>query len=105
MFDLASAFWLFFVVIIVYYGWTAFKAKEIAFAAAKRYCDERDVQILDQSVFLRRFWFKRNARGALSLWRVYYFEFTSTGEDRYQGRVIVLGSRVSAVELEPHRIH
>lgn len=104
MFDLAAVFWLFFVVLVVYYGWSAFKVKEVAYAAARRHCKEVDVQILDQSVYLRRVWFKRNERGALSLWRVFHFDFTATGDDRYQGRVIVLGSRVNMVQLEAHRI-
>ncbi len=105
MFDLTAVIWLLFITLVIYYGWSAFKTKELAFTAARRYCDKADVQILDQGVYLRRIWFKRNIRGVLCLWRVYYFEFTATGEDRYQGRVIVLGRWVDSVQLEPHRVH
>ena len=63
------------------------------------------VQLLDENVYLRRLWFKRNDLGKLSLWRAFYFEFTVTGGDRYYGRVIMLGSRITQVELDPHRLH
>ncbi|HEY7884022.1 MAG TPA: DUF3301 domain-containing protein, partial [Cellvibrionaceae bacterium] len=66
---------------------------------------QMQVQMLDQSVYLRRLWIKRASDGRLCLWRSFYFEFTATGEDRYQGRVVMLGSRIEAVQLEPHRMH
>jgi hypothetical protein len=39
------------------------------------------------------------------LWRAFYFEFTVIGDDRYVGRVVMLGNRVSEVQLDPHRMH
>lgn len=105
MSDLTVLIWLFVLVGAGYYWWRALQAKDIAFAAANRHCREMDVQMLDQSVYLRRLWFRRNAKGALCLWRAFYFEFTSTGEDRYSGRVIMLARRIERVELEPHRVH
>ncbi|MBU2885793.1 DUF3301 domain-containing protein [Gilvimarinus agarilyticus] len=105
MSDLTVVIWFFVVVATVYYWWRALMAKEVALRAAARHCKEMDIQLLDQSVYLRRLWFKRNHKGALSLWRAFYFEFTSTGEDRYTGRVIMLGRRIEQVELDPHRVH
>ena len=49
-----------------------------------------DLQLLDESVALRALWFKRSPDGQLR-WRSYNFDFTSTGDDRYQGRIILLG--------------
>ncbi|MDO3388563.1 DUF3301 domain-containing protein [Gilvimarinus sp. SDUM040013] len=105
MSDLTVVIWFFVVVAVGYYWWRALMAKEVAFSAATRHCKEMGVQMLDQSVYLRRLWFKRNSKGALSLWRAFYFEFTSTGSDRYSGRVLMLGRRIEQVELEPHRVH
>jgi len=73
--------------------------------AAHKRCDEKQVQLLDETIYLRRLWFKRNDQGKLSLWRSFYFEFTVTGGDRYFGRVVMLGSRITRVELDPHRLH
>lgn|SRR5690606_21948122 len=105
MSDLYPLLWLGVLALVIFYWRRALLSKDIAFAAAQRHCREMDVQMLDQSVYLRRLWFKRNARGHLSLWRAFYFEFTATGADRYSGRVILLGRRVEAVQLEPHRVH
>ncbi|WP_049723948.1 DUF3301 domain-containing protein [Gilvimarinus polysaccharolyticus] len=105
MSDLTVVIWCFVITALCYYWWRALQSKAIALGSALRHCKEMDVQMLDQSVYLRRLWFKRNNRGALSLWRAFYFEFTSTGEDRYSGRVIMLGRRVDAVQLDPHRMH
>ena len=105
MSDLAAITWLFALVALGYYWWRALQAKDVAFAAAARHCREMDVQMLDQSVYLRRLWFKRNRNGVMSLWRAFYFEFTSTGEDRYTGRVVMLGRRIEGVQLDPHKVH
>lgn len=105
MFDLQSVFWLALIVTGVFYWRGALLVKERAFVAAQKRCTEMEVQLLDESIYLRRLWFKRNEQGRLSLWRAFYFEFTVSGADRYFGRVIMLGSRITQVELDPHRVH
>ena len=105
MFDLQSILWLTLIIVIVYYWRNALRVKERAYAAAQRRCSEMDVQLLDETVYLRRLWFKRNGQGILSLWRAFYFEFTVNGADRYYGRVIMLGAHITNVELDPHRLH
>jgi hypothetical protein len=105
MFDLQSILWLTLIVITIYYWHGALRVKERAFVAAQRRCTEMDVQLLDETVYLRRLWFKRNDHGILSLWRAFYFEFTVNGADRYFGRVIMLGPHITHVELDPHRLH
>ncbi len=87
-----------------FWYWTqAQQAKEIAHQAVKRYCLKMDLQMLDDYVALNAFWLKRNDQGQLQIWRAYVFEFTSTGEDRYNGRIIMLGRVIEAIQLEPHR--
>lgn len=104
MFDITAVIWLIVIALVVFYWRRALIAKEHAYAAAVRHCKQMQVQLLDQNVHLRRLWFKRDERGRLSLWRAFYFEFSALGDERYQGRVIMLGARVTGVELEPHRI-
>lgn len=105
MLDIKALFWLFLFGIAIYYWFNALKIKEIAFVAAQRHCAEMQVQMLDQNVHLRRLWFKRDERGQFRFWRAFYFEFTVTGEDRYAGRVLMLGKYLGSVQLEPHRFH
>lgn len=85
--------------------WNAQGANQIARQATQRYCKQMDVQLLDEAVALRGFWLKRNERGRILPWRSYTFEFTSTGNDRYRGKVILLGSKVEHIQLDPHRLN
>lgn len=104
MLDLKALAWLTLLGLFIYYSWRAFQVKDRAYLAARRHCEQMQVQMLDQVVYLRRLWIKRSSSGRLGFWRAFYFEFTVTGGDRYQGRVLMLGRRIESVELEPHRI-
>jgi len=102
--NLVALAWLMLLGLGAAYVWRALQARELAYAAAHRECENMQVQLLDQSVYLRKLWFRRNKHGRLGFWRVYYFEFTVTGGTRYVGRVFMLGRRIERVELEPHPI-
>ncbi len=104
MLDLKALAWLMALGLLIFYCWRGFQAKDRANAAALRECEKMDVQMLDQSVYLRRVWIKRGRDGRPGFWRAFYFEFTVTGGDRYQGQVLMLGRRIERVELEPHRM-
>jgi len=91
--------------VLAYRYWvTADKVKAIAFNSAKIHCQKLELQMLDEYVALHRFWFKRDDYGSMKAWRSFVFEFSSTGEARYQGRVIMLGEKVLSIELEPYHI-
>ena len=105
MLDINAILWLILVAVIVFYWMHALRSKEAALKTAQKHCEQMQVQFLDQSVYLKRIWFKRNEQGQLCLWRDFYFEFTVSGDDRYFGRVTLLGKTISAVQLDPHRLH
>lgn len=102
--ELHDLFWLTLVSLFCLHWWHAQKVKEIALKHTRRHCKELDLQLLDDSIGLRAFWLKRDEDGRLRFWRSYVFEFTATGDDRYKGRIVVLGRRVTNIELDPHRI-
>ena len=98
---------LFFIIVLLMIGfyWSnAMKAREIAFMAANVYCQKMDVFLLDEYVALNGQWLKRDEDGKLKTWRSYQFEFSSTGDERYHGKVIMLGDKVIKIQLEPYRI-
>src|SRR5690625_6803062 len=95
--DLVALAWLMLLGLGVAYVWRALQARELAYAAARRECENMQVQLLDQSVYLRKLWFRRNKHGRLGFWRVYYFEFTVTGGTRYVGCVFMLGRSIDRV--------
>lgn len=104
MYDLTDLFWLTLLLCACYYAWHAHGMKEIALAATRKHCRQMDVELLDDTVVLRGFWFKRDGGGRLHMWRSFVFEFTSTGEQRYSGRIVLLGNRVEDIQLEPYRM-
>ena len=84
--------------------YSAIHIRELAFKSAARHCKQLDLQILDQSVSIKSVWFKRDKKGAMRFWRSYKFEFSSMGDERYRGLVIMLGEFTESIELEPYRI-
>ena len=76
--------------------------KRIALQHLHQYFLEQDLQLLDQTIVLKGVWPRRSDLGSLQLRRRYGFEFTSTGEARYQGLIELSGRRVQRIELEPH---
>ena len=105
MFELSDLLVFFLFVFFLMLWWNAQGVKQIALQATKSYCKQAEVQLLDEGVVLRGFWIKRDRTGRLKLWRSYNFEFTATGNDRYVGRVILLGRFVEEVQLEAHRLN
>ena len=83
--------------------WQAQRTREIALAATKRALNQQQLRLLDDTVALRSAWFKRDKHGKLRFWRRYNFEFTVTGDERYQGFVVTLGNCIANIELPPHR--
>jgi len=86
------------------YWFNALKAKEIALASATAHCRAMEVQMLDGYVALNGIWLKRDKSGKMQLRRLFLFEFSSTGNERYNGTVLMLGRQVESVYMEPYRI-
>lgn len=105
MFEITDLLLLTIFAFIVYAFVLAMRTKEIANKAAEQYCKQMEVQFLDQTVFLKKINLKRNDHSQLRFIREYYFEFTVTGEDRYFGRVFMIGNRVESINLDPHKMH
>ncbi|MBY4678210.1 DUF3301 domain-containing protein [Marinobacterium arenosum] len=102
--ELSDLLWLTLICGAMLYWWQAQRIKELALREARKQCKELDLQLLDESVALRAFWFKRGEDGKVHIWRSYTFNFSSTGDDRYTGRIVLLGRAITGIHLEPHRI-
>ena len=84
--------------------WKSREAAQIALVAVKRHCKQLDLQLLDYYVAASRLKLRRDDRNNWRLWRYYEFEFSSTGDERYHGSVVVVGKSIQQIQLEPHRI-
>ncbi|MET0379959.1 MAG: DUF3301 domain-containing protein [Spongiibacteraceae bacterium] len=105
MIELADLFWLLALAVIAAYWWQAHAIKEMALQVTRKRCQDLDVQLLDETVVMRGLWLRRGDDGVVHWWRSYLFEFTATGDDRYPGSIEMLGKRVVALELAPHRLN
>ncbi len=105
MYTLYDIFFLFLFVLIGLYWWRLQAVKEKALQSTRAYCENMGVDLLDDGLVLKGFWWKRDSQGRVRVWRSYWFEFSSTGNDRYRGRTVVLGDRVEHIQLDPHRLH
>lgn len=88
-----------------WYWWDSAECVEIARLSGKQACQTHQLQFLDDSVARKKIWFKRNTRGRLQLYRLYSFEFTSDGAQRYAGTIKMAGQQVLEVDLEAHRFN
>ena len=88
----------------LWYWWDTLRTKELARLAGLRACQQASVQFLDDTVERKSIWLRRNSRGSLQLCRLYFFEFSSDGAERYQGRITLLGYQVKEVEMDAYRI-
>ncbi|MCK4494693.1 MAG: DUF3301 domain-containing protein [Methylococcales bacterium] len=96
-------FLIVFILFLGYFFSKALSAREFALEVVRRHCQKLELQWLDECVALTSFWAKRDSYGKLHAWRAYSFEFSVTGTERYKGRLVMLGTMVTAIELEPYK--
>lgn len=85
--------------VVGWYWYAGMQAREQAIAAGRRACGESGVQFLDETVAQIRLRLARDSDGTMGLARHYRFEFSTTGADRHEGHIALLGSRVEWVKL------
>ena len=86
------------------YWWQSGLFKGKARQLATEHCRQLDLQLLDQSMVITGFWPIRTSGGSFAFRRTYQFEFSSTGDRRYQGRLILEGIKMKSIELEAYKL-
>lgn len=89
---------------LLLYWWHSGAYKGHARALATAHCQSLNLQLLDQSMVICSIWPEKSAQGGFSLRRIYRFEFTSTGAQRYQGSLVLCAMKLRSIELEAYRI-
>jgi hypothetical protein len=77
----------------------ALSARELARRVSQRLCAEAGVQLLDQTVALRRLALARAGDGWLALRRWYSFDVSTDGSDRHRGSLRLLRGKVEAFSV------
>lgn len=78
------------------------RARERALEAGRRACERYGVQFLDDTVAGLGIRFARDEEGRLMLRRNYRFEFSSSGNDRRTGTIVVSGAELVDLSMEPY---
>ena len=95
--------WLLVVLLLgMIYWWDTSAAKDRARLAAKQQCELQDLQLLDDTVALKKTRLKRDRRGHISFLRQFTFEF-SMGNSRFHARSIYFGQRARQLERYNNR--
>ena len=104
MFSLTNLLWLVLAGVLALYWWQSGLFKGRARDLATMHCQQLGLQLLDQSMVIVGFWPVRSRVGGLQFRRSYQFEFSSTGDRRYQGKLVLEGMNLKTIELEAYRL-
>ena len=88
----------------VWFVFDALRAREMAIRIARAACEEHGLQLLDDTVHGARLGFARDAEGLARLRRTFVFEFSEDGFNRRTGSLVMLGSQLESLQLEPYRL-
>ncbi len=96
---------IFFILLaIILFWWDSATAYENAYQAARRVCNLNKVNLLDDTLARSKLSLGRHTNGYVQLCRQYTFEFSTDGEMRYLGKVILNGKVVEKVEMDAYRV-
>lgn len=104
MYDIYDVIIFFIFILLVMHWWRISEQKTFAIRNAKEYCKSRDVQLLDQTLVFQGLRLEKAINKRRKICRVYQFEFSSNGEDRYKGEIILNGFNFLRVILEMDEI-
>ncbi len=103
MYDLADLIWLTLAGVCALYLLRSGQFKGRARQLAIAHCEQLNLQLLDHSMVIVGLRPVRRSNG-LVLRRSYQFEFASTGDRRYQGKLIMEGIKLVSIELEAYKL-
>lgn len=90
-------------ILVLVYWWRSREQHRIALANARRYCEKRGIQLLDDTLVFRKYSLSKT-RGRRYFSRIYSFDFCLDGEDRHKGEIVLAGLNVLRVMLETDQL-
>ncbi len=103
MYDLADLIWLTLAGVCALYLLRSGQFKGRARQLAIAHCRQLNLQLLDHSMVIIGLWPVRRGNGPVFR-RTYQFEFASTGDRRYQGKLIMEGIHLISIDLEAYKL-
>jgi hypothetical protein len=99
MYSLPDVVVFFLLILLLAYWWRVSEQKTFAIRQAKEYCRVRKLQLLDQTLVFKKMQFQR-FQHQLKLCRIYEFDFSINGQDRFKGEILLSGFNFVRVILE-----
>src|SRR3954463_13538271 len=84
---------------IVWLWLDSLKAREVAVSAARAACAAEGLLLLDDTVAISNLTLRRDDESHVKLQRAYDFEYSDTGNNRLKGSVVLLGHRVTLLNI------
>ena len=75
------------------------KAREVAVRMAREACAAEGLLLLDYTVAIASLRLARDGEGRIRLQRAYDFEYSDTGNNRLKGGLVLLGHRVTLLNV------
>lgn len=91
-------------VLFAWFAYDALRAREAAIRVARDACKQHGLQLLDDTVQGVRMRFARDTEGIARLRRTFVFDFSDDGVSRRAGSLVMLGTQVESLQLEPYRL-
>ena len=88
---------------IIWYWWGSASAYESAYNTAKQKCKEHDLTLLDDTLEVKKLRLCRHPKGYVQFYREYEFQFSTDGEIRYHGLLVLKGELVTNIKMEAYR--
>ena len=85
---------------VLWFWFDSLKARERAIEEARTACFTENLQLLDETVGIHRLALRRDDDGRLGLTRTYHFEFSTTGNDRANGAIVMRADQVLLTHLD-----
>jgi len=104
MFSLVNLLLLILVGATAVYWWQSGLFKGRARELATAHCRQLDLQLLDQSMVITAIWPALSQSGKIEFRRTYQFEFSSVGDRRYQGQLVMQGMHLKSIKLETYKL-
>jgi hypothetical protein len=89
---------------VAWYWFDSMGALDAARNYGRQVCQDANLQFLDDTVENVKTRLARDQQGRRVLQRTYRFEFSETGNSRLEGQLILCGTTLASVTLDPYRI-
>ena len=100
MYSVNSVLFLSAIICVVLVWFEALRVREAVTRMCRELCEKSSLQLLDQTVSLASISLKHTVSRHLFLHRIYQFEVSSNGSDRFTGYVSLAGRTVEAIQID-----